>query len=165
MNKGLKDIYVKHALNKDYWISKAKELHDSAELLWNDCFEEYTDNNERVVYRTKDKTAILLMAMSLECIIKGYLITSNADYIKDGRLNKKIATHELNDLFKKANIFIDEYQISFLNKLSKSIAWHGRYIIPKKHEHHVLEFFEIVTIEDDLDTFKNLYQIAYEKYE
>jgi hypothetical protein len=71
----------------------------------------------------------------------------------------------LKELFKIAKIEVFEYEQLFLNKLSKSIAWHGRYIIPLKFEHHVLEFHEMVVSSDDLGMFKHLYTIVLKKVE
>lgn len=106
------------------WKSKAEDLAKSAIAL--------AEINEQKGYPVHHRTPLLLMGMSLEVLIKGYLISKEENLITNGQLPNDMKTHSLLELFNKAEVSVNrEYEEKiFLQRLSEQVEWMGRYPVP-----------------------------------
>lgn len=144
------------------WKSKAEDLAKSALAL--------AEINEQKGYPVHHRTPLLLMGMSLEALIKGYLICKEEIQITNGQLPKELKTHSLLDLFKKAKVSVNkEYEEKiFLQRLSEQVEWMGRYPVPTngnilKNTRHGSQKSWIQNV-NDKTFFIDLYNKVNEKY-
>ncbi|MBP7810607.1 MAG: hypothetical protein KA163_15040 [Bacteroidia bacterium] len=159
----LKDLYKKHATDADIWLKKSKELYDSAELVWNHVSIENIPSGGTFINHKLGHPAQMLMGLSLECIVKGYILSKNPEHIKDGRLDKKIAIHKLADLFSMADIYLDEHNIALLNRLTENVVWLAKYSIPLAYQQKEIDIMNLAVDGNDFDQFRYLYQLVLEK--
>ncbi|MFZ5761084.1 MAG: hypothetical protein ACOY32_15830 [Thermodesulfobacteriota bacterium] len=80
---------------------------------------------------------LFLMGLAFENALKGLLISRDPSLVEDSKLSEKISKgskgHYLLDLFDKAEIRLSSEEQEFINRLSDSVIWAGRYPAPK-HE-------------------------------
>ncbi|MBU0568403.1 hypothetical protein KJ693_06855 [bacterium] len=75
---------------------------------------------------------LFIVGLAFENLIKGLLIARDPGLVKDGKLSADISTgHGLSHLFVKADIPLSEQENNFIDRLSDSVLWAGRYPIPK----------------------------------
>jgi hypothetical protein len=160
----LKDLYKKHATDTDNWLKKSQQLYDSAELVWNDVSLDEIPSGGTFVNHKLGHPAQMLMGLSLECLIKGYILTKNPDFIKDGRIDKKLTTHKLADLFAMADIYVDAHNISLLNRLTENVTWLAKYSIPLSYPQNDIDIMNFAVDNDDFGQFRYLYNLVLEKF-
>jgi len=84
---------------------------------------------------------LFMVGLAFENLIKGLLISRNPDLVKNGKLSKKISRgHGLSDLLNKAEIQLSEEENIFVNRLSDSVLWAGRYPTPTNEKKWKLSF-------------------------
>jgi hypothetical protein len=76
----------------------------------------------------------LLAGYALECILKGFLLATHPEYVKNEEtLAKSILTHDLADLCKLCTIPVPPEKSKYLDYLTKHLYW-GKYPVPTKLE-------------------------------
>jgi hypothetical protein len=132
----MQSFFFLQAYSWQAWASNASILRESAHVLWkiveseniriqsmgDDAIGQYFDLEHK-------HTAMMLMGMSLEALLKGCLIVKNPKLVDHQRIGK-LKTHNLVDLFKRALITLNEYEKKYCNTLTDYIRWEGRYPIP-----------------------------------
>lgn len=94
-----------------YWYQKACELKAASEVL------ESSTNPGSV--------SELLRGLSLELLLKAIILA---------RSGVTPAVHDLNHLARTAGLEVDPTEVDFLDLLSASTVWVGRYPVPKQFE-------------------------------
>ncbi len=126
-------IYARYLESKD-WL----EQHSmSSQKYAFEFSQDFADKNDNEMMKHLENLHILqpyffLEACALENAIKAILISKNPDFVPDTK--NKFATHNLNELFKKAEISLGKFQQNLLDRLSDSIYGAGRYPYPLKRE-------------------------------
>ena len=163
----LKDLYKKHATDSDIWLKKSKQLFDSAELVWNQTSIEPTPSGGEFINHKLGHPAQMLMGLSLECLIKGYILSKNPDFINDGRLVKyngdKLDTHNLVRLFEIADIIVDEHNKALLNRLTENVKWLAKYSIPLSYPQKEIDIMNFVVDNTDFGQFSYLYNLILDR--
>jgi len=156
------DRYNNKANTVQLWKDKASDLGKSAIALQNIGIEGGILPSNR--------TSIMLMGMSLEALIKGYLVANEVVKIDSGKFPSVIKKHQLIDLYELAGIVLTkEYEEkTFVKRLSEQVVWMGRYPVPTNS--NTLQNMKNRTLkawimnEKDREFFAQLYEALYNKY-
>jgi hypothetical protein len=96
--------FVEEFANPHSWLLTAEHLHEQATALYRtrdqSSLVTKRDANNVVVQQTRgiDKSVFLLGGFALENAIKAFLVYENPDWIRDGRLSRKLKSHSLTKL-------------------------------------------------------------------
>ena len=144
----------------DGWVSRAYTLRRAADVLWKlyaDARRELHEiigtcdvtsknpgqagqvssmsNSQINQDLTLDDVARMLMGMSLEALVKGFLAAQDQKLIEDGKLQGEFRSHDLEALIKKADIVLSSDELLQTAKsFTPFIKWAGRYPIPTKSQ-------------------------------
>jgi hypothetical protein len=75
--------------------------------------------------------AQLLYAYAIENVLKGLMVFKRPDLIQEHGLHGELATHDLNELAKKAKVTVEQRERSVLEALTNLSKWAGRYPIAR----------------------------------
>ena len=159
-------IFVMKA-GPDNWLDYAEELRNSMDYLWErktwGIKMEYDDIDGFKEKSTISRTWLLLAGFSIENLIKGLIIAQNPSYISNGKLSRKLATHEISNLaqsIKDISLSIDEENLLII--LEKCIPSWGRYPIPI----HIDDLSPEINATDKIkETFEALFDKFYNQIE
>lgn len=134
--EGRKYLYVP-GYDWKAWVSKANSLRKSALILWTAYMleEERLDSlGEAALGQSfelgHEDTAMMLIGMAIENLLKGILIARDSSLIENGKTASRLKTHDLTKLITWAGISIDKYDTQLCALLSDFITWQGRYPVP-----------------------------------
>lgn len=122
----------------DRWISQARRLRASADLLYGAYLKDLRMFGKvRKVSSLKSlehvMPATLLYGFALENLLKAILVQNDQSRVRNGRLAPwPGGGHDLPALAREAEVALDPVETDVLNRLSQFIKWAGRYPIPKK---------------------------------
>ena len=116
----------------------------TAYVLW-DAFAKALNENmkiksgpitQRFVYDFRTGTQLgasymLMSGFAIENLVKGLIIAPREGVANSGRLDKKIAIHDLFKLFGRAKIMISNSEQDLVKALNEAVLWKGRYGTPK----------------------------------
>ena len=75
---------------------------------------------------------LLLMGYAIECLLKGFLLSSKPELVIDEqRLGKSVAIHDLPQLCHDCSIDVDAEELRLLKLMTRYIVW-GKYTAPLK---------------------------------
>ncbi len=74
---------------------------------------------------------MLMSGFAIENLVKGLIIVHREDVANSGRLDKKIAIHDLFKLFGRAKIMISDSDQDLVKALNEAVLWKGRYGTPR----------------------------------
>ena len=120
------------------WISQARRLSASADLLFNAYLKDlHRFGKVRKVSSLKNlehaMPATLLYGLALENLLKAILVHNDPSRTSNGRLAEwPGGGHDLSVLAREAEVALDSVETDLLKRLSQFIKWAGRYPIPKK---------------------------------
>ncbi|MGB5135913.1 MAG: hypothetical protein WBN89_12140 [Prochlorococcaceae cyanobacterium] len=78
---------------------------------------------------------LLLVGYAIECLLKGFLLSSKPELAIDGqRLGKSVAIHDLPQICHDCSIDVDAEELRLLKLMTRHIAW-GKYTAPVKVQH------------------------------
>jgi hypothetical protein len=125
-----------HANHPLIWALQSNSLHLAARSLWQ------SDNAERGSLGEREKIALMLGGMSIECAVKSRLMTFYK-YPLSPDDQKKIfsGTHDLVKLTATARIRTNKSDRKVLSSLSMYVRWLGRYPTPRSLEEMVQYWF------------------------
>lgn len=115
----------------------------SADLFYRDCSglpvarpqpltpEEQTLLPDVEMYRV----AFMLLGAAIEDLAKGILVGRNPTWVKDGKLDPRLTTHDLKSLTQRCEVSVPEADQVALRVLTEHVVWAGRYHIPKSAKH------------------------------
>ena len=118
------------------WLEYAEELHFCSESLWQNDFK-----NEKITLKLGEKTEsikesmisrtyFLTISLAIENLLKGILIANQPEHIDNGILNKKLKTHNLENLANKVlEINFSEKETRLFEIGTNAIMSWGRYPI------------------------------------
>lgn len=158
MNKRERFIYYS---SPEHWFQTALELNGTIQELfetrWRCYFiQNYHVDEVEVVKRPQNSRAIyLLMAYSLENLLKGLHVLRNSKLVFDGKLNSKIKTHNLNVLAKELKFRNSLIENDFQEYLSNLCVSTGRYPIGN-NEQNILKQPNIS--ENDNEIYNGLFK-------
>lgn len=119
------------------WVGSAYTLRLSAQALWkiyDSEIQRAREMGDKAVGQSfeieHETTAMMLMGMALEALLKGCLVAKNPSLVKSREIDKKLKTHDLVRLFWDAGIALNEQERRFCATLTTYIVWLGRYPIP-----------------------------------
>ena len=154
-------IFVKKAAPNN-WEDYADELRISMDYLWDrkdwGVKNEFDDINGYKENSLISRTWLLLAGFAIENLIKGLIIAQNPSYISNGKLSRKLATHEISNLaqsIKDISLSIDEENLLII--LEKCIPSWGRYPIPI----HIDELSPEINATDKI---KESFEILFDKF-
>ncbi len=121
------------------WTAKANALRKSAHILWTSYkheMERLDSLGEAAVGQSfeleYEKIAMMLMGMAIENLLKSILLVRDPSLVEDGKIARKLQTHNLLKLLDWTSISIDIQDTQLCTLLSDFILWHGRYPAPLK---------------------------------
>jgi hypothetical protein len=150
LKKFKRDIF-RAAQNPVSWVLSAERLRDGAEaiLAHEQAFEipyfrahdaatqkamaiAYSEGNVSGIADIEARVpnypaAQLLYAYALENLLKGIRIAKDPSLVSGGKLNRKLASHDLVVLAKDAGFVLHVQEIPVAEALSKLSIWRGRY--------------------------------------
>ena len=75
---------------------------------------------------------LLLMGYAIECLLKGFLLSSRPELVPDEkRMARSIAHHDLPKLCHECSVSVEEEELHLLKLMSRHIVW-GKYTAPLK---------------------------------
>jgi hypothetical protein len=134
--KSLEQEFLKKS-HPVYWYQVADELYDSLIFLYSENhsiinYNDHVNPDNNIVYPVISKSYFLLAGYCLENIIKALLLVENPDFIGNGKMNKKLLSHDLVYLFKMSKkIRVSKSEKELLAILSEATPYWGRYPIPR----------------------------------
>jgi hypothetical protein len=150
LKKFKKDIF-RAAQGPSSWLLSAERLRDGAEVILahEQAFEiayfrahdaatneamaiAYSEGNDAGIADIDARVpnypaAQLLYGYALENLLKGIRVAKNPSLITSGRLNRKLASHDLVSLAKEADFTLHIQEEPVAEALSKLSTWAGRY--------------------------------------
>lgn len=92
----------------------------------------YGDELEDMLDQQLIAEYLLLMGYAIECLLKGFLLSSRPELVLDEkRLASSIAHHNLPRLCHECSVNVDEEELRLLKLMSRHVAW-GKYTAPLK---------------------------------
>ncbi|MCD6322077.1 MAG: hypothetical protein J7L77_03515 [Clostridiales bacterium] len=134
------DFEKKFCVEKyEIWKHEAFNLKSSAQLITKVTYDDINDEApEHYITHGffSPRVERMLWGFAFENLFKGKIIKDlkEQENISEVPL-KKITSHNLIDLAKKANIILSDDEVFYLNIAQKCAIWAGRYPIPIKKEH------------------------------
>lgn len=149
--KKFKQDTFRAAQNPACWLLSAERLRDGAEaiLVHEQAFEvaylrahdaatkqamaiAYSEGNEAGVADIEARVpnypaAQLLYGYALENLLKGIRVAKDPSLISGGKLDRKLASHDLVNLAKEARFILHVQEVPVAKALSKLSTWAGRY--------------------------------------
>ena len=147
----------------EHWLQASLELNSSVELLFERKgemkFHQQTGlNGDVAITKAASSRAIyLLMAYSLENLLKGIAVLRDPSLVNSGTLKKVIKTHKLNELSSMLGFTLNEDQISFQDILSTHSVSNARYPVGTNEN---IEIENLKIVKNDF----SIYQTLYKKY-
>ena len=123
----------------EIWKNEAFNLKSSAEIITNVTYDEFNDIVP-MRYVThgffSSRVERMLWGFAFENLFKGLIIKAlkEKEGIEEVPL-KKIKSHNLIDLAKKANVVLNNEEVFYLEVAQTCALWAGRYPLPIKKEH------------------------------
>ncbi len=139
------------------WLKYAQELRWGAVAMWLDkgkILEFNSATGERRERPSISRSFLLNCGLSIENLLKAYLIAIDPSHINNGRLGKSISTHDLIHLASKVDIDFSKEESELMKVLSEAIPYWGRYPIPRYYNQIKKES---IADEDIFNTFKALF--------
>ena len=123
------------------WKNKAEELKITADLVAdyeNKNANSYLtkilqSNDEKIkldIAQPLFEIFIFISGLAIENLLKGIILTRKPEYLKDGKLHKKLQSHDLKHLSHLANVKLSDEEMNFCNLATDFISSIGRYPIP-----------------------------------
>ena len=103
------------------------------------------------------------MGLSLEVLLKGFIIKGDPSLIKDSEFPKKLKTHSLTDLFEMAEIKLDEIERSALIRWTENVVWVSKYAVPSKESE--LRTNALGRFDFDFEIFEKLRQKVFAHFD
>ena len=134
--------YLSRAFGYIHWISKAKELLQSAKLiepevvrLWSNYRANLDGENNELLPDYYQSTYFMLIAYAVENLLKAAIIREKSfeykrEFSETLRFPKELQSHDLVELARKANLNISREEEDLLRRLTRSAIWYGRYPVP-----------------------------------
>lgn len=154
----------------DNWLKYAQELKESAVAMWKvqgKIIEINTETGEKIERPSISRVFILCCGLSIENLLKAYLVAIKPDLINKGFLDKILREHNLLNLSSICkDISFEKNEIELMDILSEAIPYWGRYPIPlhfnqlkteRIANENILETFKIL--------FKKIFNFTYDKIE
>ena len=102
------------------WGMKAEELQFAAELIWTSVDErlqlinQFAAGDIELDFKTLNSDTfsifLSLIGFSTESLFKGIIIRNNPTFVSDGKLFKKLKTHDLIKLSKLAKLPLSQHE-------------------------------------------------------
>jgi len=147
--------YESKAFLDTHWISKAKDLLISADLiepevvrLWNSVESGLDNMDQEILPDYYQGTYFMLKAFAVENIFKAVIIRKkSSEYRRKFQDTLKfpgeLKSHKLVELAQQAGFDFTDEQEDLLRRLTRSAIWYGRYPIPLDYRHSAgAEIFE-----------------------
>lgn len=147
----------------EHWFQTALELNSAIIELYNSknnsiYYQNYSfEESKSITKSAYSKATYLLMSYALENLLKGIAIIYNPSFVNEGKINKRIKTHYLNELSSLCEVENDQFQTDFQLRLSVLCLSNARYPVG------VNENIELSDPNISIDDFK-LHKILFQKY-
>lgn len=143
--------YAKLVCNADIWVSTARRLLASAELIGGEAIRRWEDMDFRKPddqkFKIQDQFTpidfqavyLMLSGFALENLFKAYFIRKNRDStnqsIKEsGEIPGVIKNHDLRKLAQLCEMSLTDEMANLLDRITKHSIWRGRYHFPLDFE-------------------------------
>ncbi len=139
--------YMAKAFWDIYWIRKANDLLESANLIEPKVLELWKSYRENLggksdILKTDHYIGryFMLIAFAVENLLNASIINDKAGEYKRTfretlKFPKELQSHDLVKLAKKANVDFSTEEEDLMRRLTRSAIWYGRYPIPLKYTH------------------------------
>ena len=153
----------------DNWLKYGQELRWAAVAIWRDqgkIFELNHATGERSERPSISRSFLLNCGLSIENLLKAYLIASDPSLINTGKLNKSILNHDLINLASKSDIDFSDEERYLMKILSDAIPYWGRYPIPMSYDQIKKETIADESIFDIYKIlFVKIFEVTFKKIE
>lgn len=119
----------------EHWLQTSLELNETIKELLriadkSHYYESYHPDEKEPIKRSSiSRAAFLLMAYSLENLLKGIVILMDPNLVNKGKMDSNLKSHNLNKLTILADISIPQEEIEFQDYISKLCVANARYPI------------------------------------
>ena len=139
--------YWSWAFSDIQWISKAKDLLQSAKLiepkvlrLWENYQEKLDGITDELLPDHYQGTFFMLLAYAVENLLKAAIIRKKSLEYKSKfretlKFPKELQSNDLVNLARKAQLEFSREEEDLLRRLTRSAVWYGRYPIPLHYKH------------------------------
>ena len=139
--------YQSQAFWDIHWISKAKDLLESAKLiepevvrLWKNYHANLDGNTDGLLPDHYQGTYFMLIAYSVENLLKAAIIRGKSleykrKFSQTLRFPKELQSHDLVKLARKAGLHFSREEEDLLRRLARGATWYGRYPVPLHYKH------------------------------
>ena len=139
------------------WLFSALDLKTAADRvnwLTNPIRDEEPSLGLFAIYR-------MLMGLSLECLLKGILVTRGERVLNNGSMAREFATHELKALAHKVDSSAFAFTANELTILANTepyILWAGKYPFPKRPEELLAKTHSSTELSREAELWNRLYE-------
>jgi hypothetical protein len=114
---------------------RATKIHYIGGLPGANGWADLTQEQQQAAFRIRfPQIFLFLIGLALENLLKGLLVARDGSLVSEGRLSSEVANHKLSSLFQRAGITLSPEQRAFVERLSESVTWAGRYPVPKSED-------------------------------
>lgn len=120
-----------------FWLAQAKELDRAAMVIWTAMRKDLVRMSEYevgTVVRCVNLGGVFWLnaGLAIENLLKGIIVNDQPELVVQGRIGRKLWTHNLMRLARLASIEIDPIEGFFLWVGTECVSWAGRYPCPKR---------------------------------
>jgi hypothetical protein len=153
----------------DNWMKYAQELRDAAVSMWKDqgkIIDLNVGTGEKIERPAISRVFLLNSGLSIENLLKAYMIAVEPGLINTGQLDKRLAVHDLQKLALETDLVFSASEMELLRILSEAIPYWGRYPVPRNFNQlktayiadaQVFELFKLL--------FKKIFEATFKKIE
>lgn len=128
-----------------HWISKARDLYESARMLepaleaiWDSYRSRAQNTGTTILPDYYNGTYFMLISFAFENLLKAALVSRNSFQYKQqfrltGKFPSELKGHDLLKLARLLNLTILQQEEDLLRRLTRGATWFGRYPIPLKY--------------------------------
>ena len=126
------NVYGDRAGDPFFWLAQAKELDSAAMVIWTVMRKNLVKMSEfevGTVVRCVNLGGVFWLnaGLAIENLLKGIIVNDRPDLVVDGRIGRKLRTHNLMRLARLASIELDPIEGYFLWVGTECVTWAGRY--------------------------------------
>lgn len=144
------------------WLKYAQELRSGAVSMWlakGKIIDFNSETGEQSERPSISRSFLLNCGLSIENLLKAYLIAENPFLINTGSLDKSIFSHDLIVLASMTDIDFNNKEEDLMKVLSEAIPYWGRYPIPLNYQKIKKE---TIADEDIFNIYKSLFVKIFE---
>ncbi len=129
------------------WKRKAQSLKKAADIIW-EYFIKYIRLGEGKDAKTRyalalvnldiAEVSLMIYGLAIENLVKGIIISENPELIKNGKIDKRLISHNLSKLLSEVNVTLKKDEKEMILILEDHIKWKSKYPISKNSKQYTI---------------------------